>query len=310
MIFAFRAIMVSLAFFALLYSLLSLMLVLFWEGVRLSKLQTGISARGLFILRLIPFGVSASVSLFVTLPSFLMLETHSMDEDLGTILLSVCALLIISGGIYRVLVAQTQTRRVVSACLESATPLESIAVTRAFVSSQTMSPFMLVGLCAPQILVSKYARQLLSEAEFAAAVRHESQHLRSHDNLRKAILNCLPFPGMANLEAAWQAAAELAADHGAVSSRKEALDLAAALVKLTRHFPHHSMPYLATGLASGGDSVARRVEHLIGWEESPKAGSNRWHYAIHAACLACLAAAVKLGAVLALMHSITERLVP
>jgi hypothetical protein len=310
MIFALRAIMVSLAFFALLYSLLSVVFVLLWKGLTFYNLQTRIGARGLFTLRVVPFGVSAAVSLFVTLPSFLMLEARSMDEDLGTVMLSVCAVLILGVGIVRVLTAQAQTRRVVSRCLDGATPLEGAAAPPAVVSLQTVSPFMLVGICAPRILVSKCARQLLTDEEFAAALRHETEHLRSHDNLRKVILNCLPFPGVAKLDAAWQAAAELAADNGAVSSRNEALDLAAALIKLTRHFPHQSTPLLATGLVSREDSVTGRVERLIGWKEIPKVEPNRWRYAIHAACLACLAAAVKLGSVLALMHSITERLVP
>jgi beta-lactamase regulating signal transducer with metallopeptidase domain len=310
MIFALRAIMVSLAFFALLYSLLSLVLLLLWKAVSPYNLQTHMGTRGLFTLRVIPFGVAASVSLFVTLPSFLMLETHAMDEDLGTVMLSLCAVLILGVGICRVLSAHAQTRRVVSACLEGATPLESAAAPLTVVSRQTVSPFMLVGLCTPRILVSTSARQLLSEGEFAAALRHETQHLRSHDNLRKVILNALPFPGMAKVDETWQAAAELAADNGAVSSRNEALDLAAALIKLTRHFRHQSTPLLGTGLVSREGSVIRRVERLIGWEALPKVESSRGRYAIHAACLACLATAVKLGPVLALMHSITERLVP
>lgn len=43
MIFVLRAIMVSLAFFALLYSLLSLLLVLTWRGLRFCHLQKHIA---------------------------------------------------------------------------------------------------------------------------------------------------------------------------------------------------------------------------------------------------------------------------
>lgn len=310
MIFALRAIMVSLAFFALLYSPLSLLLMLTWKGLRFYNLQKRIGARGLFILRVIPFGFSASVSLFLTLPSFLMLERHTMDEDLGTVVLSLCALLILGAGISRVLTAQALTRRIVSKCLEGATPLESGTATVAVVSPLTVAPFMLVGLYTPRILISESARRVLSEAEFAAAVQHEMQHLRSHDNLRRAFLNCLPFPGTRSLEKAWEAAAELAADEKAVSSRKEALDLATALIKLARHFPHQSTPHFATGLSSAADSVATRVERLLAWQGACNAASNRWRYAVHAACIASVGAAVQLGPLLALMHSITERLVP
>jgi len=309
-IFALRATMVSLAFFSLLYSFLSLALVVMWKCLSSCQFQKHFSAFSLFALRLVPFGISAAVSVFLTLPSFLLLEAHSMDEDLGTFVLSMCALLFLGAGIYHVLSAEVQTRRVVSVCLDGATPLENRAAIMAVVSGQTISPLMLVGLRAPQILISESARQLLSEAEFAAAVRHETEHLRSHDNLRKAVLNCLPFPGMARLEKAWQEAAELAADEGAVSSRNEALDLAAALIKLTRHFPHQATPHLATGLMSGADSVTARVERLLAWKEPQGAIPSRRGYALPVAFAVLLGLGVKLGPALVLIHSLTERFVP
>jgi len=127
--------------------------------------------------------------------------------------------------------------------------------------------------------------------------------------LKKAILNFLPFPGMTGLGEAWQEAAELAADDGAVSSRKEALDLAAALIKLSRHYPHQMIPDFATSLVSGGESTTKRVERLLAWEKAPETVSNRWRYGL-LACTSCLAFVVKVGPVLSLIHSITERFVP
>lgn len=310
MIFALRAIMVSLAFFGLLYSFLSLLLVLTWRGLRLCRLQKHIGARGLFTLRVVPFGIAAAVSLFLTLPSFLALEAHSMDEDLGTFLLSVCAMLILGAGIYRVLTAEARTRRVVSSCLEGAINFELHAVAPAIILPQSITPLMLVGIRVPQILISESACKVLSDAELRAAVRHEREHFRSCDNLKKAIFNCLPFPGMADLEEAWQEASELTADDRAVSSRDEALDLAAALIKLTRHFPCQAMPDLATGLVSAVGSVTMRVERLLAWKESPAVSPNGWRYAVPLAFAAFLCLVAKLGPALILIHSLTERLVP
>ena len=310
MIFVLRAIMVSLAFFALLYSLLSLLLVLMWRPLRICYLQKHIAARGLFTLRVIPFGVSAAVSLFLTLPSFLLLERHSLDEDLGTLVLGVCAVLILGAGIYRVLTAEARTRRVVSACLEGAIRLGRNSVTPAIILPQSVTPLMLVGIRVPRILISASACKILSDGELRAAVRHETAHFRSRDNLKKAILNCLLFPGMASLEEAWQEASELAADDGAVSSRDEALDLAAALIKLARHFPCQDMPDLATGLVSTVGSVTSRVERLVAWKESSAASPNGWRYVIAVAFLAVFGLAAKLGPALVLVHSLTERLVP
>lgn len=309
MIFALRAIMVSLAFFAILYSLLSVLLVFACKVLGLGRLTKLISARGLFALRVIPFTIAAAVSLFLTLPSFLMLEAHSMDEDFATFALSLCGLLILGAGMYRVIIAEARTRRVVSACLAGAIDLESNPDAPAIVLSKSITPLMLVGIRVPRILVSESVCKLLSHAELRATLRHETEHFRSCDNLKKAILNCLPFPGMSGLEEAWQQTSELAADNGAVSSREEALDLAAALIKLTRHFPCEAIPDLATGLVGVG-SVAARVERLLAWQESPAVSPNRWRFALPAVVAAFLALVVKLGPTLILIHSLTERLVP
>jgi Zn-dependent protease with chaperone function len=169
---------------------------------------------------------------------------------------------------------------------------------------------MLVGVRVPRILISASACKVLSDEELRAAVRHETAHSRCRDNLKKAILNCLPFPGMASLEEAWQEASEWAADDSAVSSRDEALDLAAALIKLARHFPCQAVPDLATGLVSSVGSITSRVERLVAWKESSAAGPYRWRYVIAGAMIAFVGLAAKLGPTLVLVHSLTERLVP
>ena len=61
--------------------------------------------------------------------------------------------------------------------------------------------------------------------------------MRRRDNLKKLLLRFVAFPGMAGLEAAWLEATEMAADDAAVSNAGEALDLAAALIKLSRLGP-------------------------------------------------------------------------
>lgn len=310
MIFVLRAIMVSLAFFGLLYSFLSVLMLVVWRGLRLCGLEKHISAPGLFTMRVIPFGISASVSLLLTLPSFLLFERHSLDEDLGTFVLAGCAILIVGAGIYRVLAAEARTRRVVSAFLDNVVDLQNNSAPPAIILAQNVTPLMLVGVRTPRILISSSACKVLSDGELQAAMRHERAHSRSRDNLKKAILNCLPFPGMAKLEEAWQEASELAADDRAVSSRTEALDLAAALIKLARHFPCQTMPDLATGLMSGVGSVSSRVERLVAWTECSASRPFRWNYVIAAAVIAFFGLTAKLGSALIVVHSLTEKLVP
>ncbi|HXY07137.1 MAG TPA: hypothetical protein VEI52_04710 [Terriglobales bacterium] len=310
MIFAARGIMVSLAFFALTYSFLSWLALLAWRGLRFCSRWRRVSVNLLFGLRVLPFFLSTAITLLLVFPSFLLLEAHSMDEDLGTFVLSASAALLLGAGLYQVTATAAKTRRLVGECLEGARGLSADDATPALVSSQSVLPLMLVGIRVPKVLISEAAHELLSEGELRTALRHEVEHLRSRDNLKKVILSCIPFPGMAGLERAWQEATELAADDGAVSSREEALDLAAALIKLSRRFPSQAAPAFTTGLVSVPGSVATRVARLLAWKEDSAAAHNGWCYALPLAFAAVLGVAAKLGPVMLLMHSLTERLVP
>jgi beta-lactamase regulating signal transducer with metallopeptidase domain len=308
-IFAARAIMVSLAFLALVYTFLSLALSLAWICLG-SKVGRYLSANALFVLRVTPFAASAVVSIFLILPSFVELETHSMDEDLGTFVLALSALLFFGAGFIRVVSAELRTRRIVDACVEDAHEFEHDIRTPAVVAPKSISPLMMVGIRIPKIVISESTPDILSDAELRVAVRHEVAHLEARDNLKKAIFNSLPFPGMKGMLETWQEAAELAADDAAVSTRTEALDLAAALIKLARHFPGQAIPDFATGFVGGGPSTAKRVERLLAWKKSTAVASRRWPYALIPALAASLVLAAKLEPALALMHSVTERLVP
>ena len=310
MIFAARGILVSLAFFALTYSFFSVLALLAWWGMQFFFRGRPVSVDLLFGFRVTPFALSAAITLLLAFPSFLLLEAHSMDEDLGTFALSLGAVLFLAAGLYQVTTAAARTRRVVAECLEGAMGLTADEVSSALVSPRSVLPLMLVGIRTPRVLISDAARDLLSAEELQAAVRHELEHLRSRDNLKKAILSCIPFPGMAGLERAWQEAAELAADDGAVSSREEALDLAAALIKLARRFPLQAAPAFTTGLVSSPYWVATRIERLLTWKENSIVSHNNWRYALPLAFAAIVALAAKLGPVMILMHSLTERLVP
>jgi hypothetical protein len=309
-IFAARGIMVSLAFFSLTYCFLSLAAWLSWKGIHSFFRWRQLRANFWFHVRVFPLVLSAAITLFLVFPSFLLFEARTMDEDFCTFALSVCAALFLGAGLCQVMAAAIRTRRVVAECLEGARRLSSDDATSALVSPRSVLPLMLVGIRAPRILISEAARNLLSEGELRAAVRHEIEHLRSRDNLRKVILSCIPFPGMAGLERTWQEAAELAADDGAVSSREEALDLAAALIKLSRCFRPQAAPAFTTGLVSAPGCVATRVERLLAWKEDSDGAHNGWDCALPLALAAILLLAANLGPIMVLMHSVTERLVP
>jgi hypothetical protein len=114
------------------------------------------------------------------------------------------------------------------------------------------------------------------------------------------------------LESAWREASEMAADDAAVSSASEALDLAAAVIKLSRLTPLEPPAELTTALVySPAQSVNARVERLIAWTERRQNTGPRYslRYPLCAAVAVVAALAVTYSALLVRVHAATEWLV-
>jgi Zn-dependent protease with chaperone function len=315
--FALRGIAVSLTFFVLLYCLLSALVAVAWRSLRLLPAQflnTRERHRAdlLFALRVFPLAASVLITFIFVVPSFQLLEPRSIniDEGIGAVplTLGVGALLLIACGSFRVIAAQTKTSRVVARWLKGARPLDAGAHTVTFRSRREAPPLTLVGISNPRVLVSESTVDLLSHDELHIALQHELAHIQSRDNLKKLVFRFCPFPGMAGLESAWSQAAELAADDAAVSNLDAAVDLAAALVKLSRLLPVEAAPVCTVGFVTG--SISARVARLLAWNEAGKAQPMRirpW-YAIPLLA-ALLGVVATYGPILALTHEVTEWLV-
>jgi Zn-dependent protease with chaperone function len=161
------------------------------------------------------------------------------------------------------------------------------------------------------VLLSNAAAALLNQQELESALRHEIAHVRRRDNLKKLMFRFCGFPGMAGLEAGWSEAAEMAADDAAVSNGGEALDLAAALIKLSRFAPVHAAT-LTTGLVEDpGSGLNARIARLVSWEDRRVASSRSlfpWYLVpTFAACI--LTMVVIYGGALSRVHDLTEWLV-
>jgi len=153
--------------------------------------------------------------------------------------------------------------------------------------------------------------------ELQAALNHEVAHVRRRDNLKKLMLRCVAFPGMTGLEAAWLEATEMAADDAAVSNAGEALDLASALVKLSRLQPVEWATVdptigLTAALVHGSAAVvSARVERLIAWSSdclAPPKTFSPW-YGLGAAAATVAVFLVTYGHLLVQVHMATEWLV-
>ncbi len=271
-------------------------------------------AQLLFDLRILPLLASLVATFAFVVPSFQRLEPRStnLGEAVGVIPLicGACALLLIAYGSFRGVAAQTRTTRVVTQWLEGARSLPADGEsTVAFQSRREVPPLTLVGLRNSTVLVSESAFALLTRNELHIALKHELEHLKARDNLKKLIFRVCPFPGMTKLENAWSQAAELAADDAAVSSPSDALDLAAALVKLSRLVPVKDAPVCSVGLVTG--FLSERVARLLSWDEASKARRVRvrtW-FVLPPVIAASLLASIAYAPMLAFTHKLTEWLV-
>ena len=168
------------------------------------------------------------------------------------------------------------------------------------------------GVFRPLVLMSDAVEAVLNASELQSALRHELAHVRRRDNLKKLLLRCVVFPGMATLEVAWSQATEMAADDAAVSTASEALDLAAALIKLSRLATLPSAPDIATTLIHAPlASVNARIERLIAWngqQQKPALGLSPL-YAVCVTLTTVAAVAVTYSQALERIHIATEWLV-
>ena len=104
----------------------------------------------------------------------------------------------------------------------------------------------------------------------------------------------------------------MAADDAAVSNSCEALDLASALIKLSRFAPPQKPAILATSLAqTPGSTLNARIERLISWDETHRGNSSEslLKYTMPALLALTIWVVATYGVVLSDMHKVTEWLV-
>ncbi len=272
--FVLRCLGVSLACFLVLYGIVSLAVSLAWARVRSAAAR--FSARRLadvlFLLRELPLLLAAGITLAFVVPSFLLLEPRVVAEPVGEIPLTLGAacLLLFGAGLFNAISAQARTSRTVAGWLQGAIAGSDCHPVRLYRIQPSTPALTVAGICDPRVLLSQAAAATLNATELAAALKHEIAHVRRRDNLKKLLFRLCVFPRMTKLEAAWSEAAEMAADDAAVSNSREALDLASALIKLSRFAPLQTSA-LVMGLMQGsGSALNARISRLVMWDETRK----------------------------------------
>ncbi|MFZ3213893.1 MAG: M56 family metallopeptidase [Terriglobales bacterium] len=300
---------IALSVFFLVYVALSLLVGAGWRALRRDR--WGVSSATAYGLRILPLVAALVVVTVFTVPSFLRFEPRWDDEPIGIAALALASAgaAILIFGIINALLAWMRTSRSVSSWTSGSRTLNLEATVPAFQTPESAPLLAVAGLCRPRLLVSGCARRLLDPGELEVAIRHELAHVRRRDNLKKLLLRACAFPFLGALDGAWLQAAEINADDEAVQDERSALDLASALLKVSRLSPLVPGPELVMDLVSGNPgAVAARVERLLAW--TPRARPQRRLLPV---AVPALVAAVTAGLaymwVLACVHQFTEFLV-
>ncbi len=310
-----RGVGISLALFLLLYVPASLTVSRGWAALqRAFEPQTArASANLLFALRVLPFALASVFTVMFTLPSFLLLEPRSTDEAVGTVplMLGLCCLTLLAAGIVKAASAQMKTSRALMKWLEGSRVMDAEAAVPVFRTGKDTPSLTVAGVRQPKVLVSEAAIAALTPPELRTALKHEVAHAQSYDNLKKLLFRVSAFPGMTELEHAWKDQTELAADDAAVSCFRDALDLASALIKVSRLTTAGQQAALTTGLLHSSTALGERVQRLVSWERKPESAASRkyWRYAWPSLGGALLLLVATYGSALTGLHQVTEWLV-
>lgn len=315
-----RGVAVSFSVFLIIYCCLSLAVSCAWRRVWPSIDRQSIprkSSRGaadlLFGLRMFPLVAATVVTIAFAIPSFLLLEPRQIEEPLGwmPLVLGICGAGLGIFGAVNAMAAFLRATRMIAGWSSGAQQISSDVAVPLLRIVPAVPAMTATGIMRPRILVSGEAESLLTRGELSAALNHEMAHVRRRDNLRKLILRCVAFPGMRALETAWREAAELAADDAAVYNADEALELASALIKLSRsHQAPPEVDLTAALVHSPASMMNVRIERLVAWNEEmqlqPRALSRR---SLVAALATLILLAATYSQLLIGVHAATEWLV-
>jgi Zn-dependent protease with chaperone function len=314
--FAARGIAVSFSMFFLLYSGLSVVVAALWARVwaHSERYPAWHCADLLFGVRMLPLAISLAVTFTFTVPSFMLLEPRAIREPVGAIplVLGLCGLILVLLGILNATAAGLAASRTIATWVGDGLLVKGESSVPVLRISRVVPALTAAGIFRPLVLMSDAVEAVLNASELRSALRHELAHVRRRDNLKKLLLRFVLFPGMAALEVAWLQATEMAADDAAVSTASEALDLAAALIKLSRLATFPSAPGIATTLIHAPlASVNARIERLIAWngqQQKPALGLSPL-YAVCVTLTTVAALAVTYNQALERVHIATEWLV-
>ncbi|HWR13675.1 MAG TPA: M56 family metallopeptidase [Terriglobales bacterium] len=307
-----RAIMVSLAQFAIVYLGTRLLVAAYWsiQSRRMPSRLSSLSPSTLYALQLAPFVAATCVVTVLTLPAFLAFEPMHADEGLGAplFIFSSVTIALLGVGTIRAIRSLWRSSTLIREWQRNAVAHRHCEGLPVISTGPNSPPLVVAGLLRPQLFVSARAAQVLTAEELRLAIAHESEHVRRRDNIKKLLLRLCSIPS-STIERTWLASVEVAADTSAVRSEREAIDLASAIVKASKlTIP---TPDLAMNFAADPSEVLHnRIERLLSWRIPAADKPRRAMEARLGLLITALASfAVLYPSLLAGIHEFTEFLV-
>jgi Zn-dependent protease with chaperone function len=284
------------------------------------KLLEGLDPRcratRLLALALLPAAGGLFAALALIAPAWLLYEPRGLAERPGPLLIllaaSGAALVALRLGI--ALRDQWRTARLVGRWTRESRELHGLPLTATRIAHD-LPLAALFGLLRPRLLLSEALLEALSGEELEAVLAHECAHVAARENLKRFLLRASPdplalLPGGARLRAAFEAAAEIAADRSACA-RVPPLRLARALLKVAALMPSGRRPHLAVAALHREGGIAARVQMLLRAHDGHAEGAGAERRASPAArrVLALLVAAAVMALAsdsLPLVHRLLE----
>jgi hypothetical protein len=236
-----------------------------------------------------PMLVALAAGVGVVLPAFVMFEPRHAGEAHGFVIpiLAMAGAALMSAWTWRSARMLMLSHRTIDAWSRRGRAVTDARWDMQAIAIDTGAPVVAVGgILRPTLYVDRRVLELCTPAELDAITAHERAHVTSCDNLRRLMVGACSGPS-SEAAAEWRESAEFAADARAAHSPGAAVDLASALIRVSRISTTGSFDSVLVSTIHDGATLEARVHRLIALEARRPAAKTRssvgWLCAIPAA---------------------------
>lgn len=226
--------------------------------------------RNIFLRGAGPMLVALGAAFGLVLPAFVLFEPPHTGESHGLVLVVLAAA---GASLVALWFTRASVMLAVSHRITSAWKRHGLALDdgrwgmRATVIDAGFPVVAVAGIVRPRLFIDRRVVDACLPGELDAIAAHERAHVLHRDNLRRLALGAAAG-ARSPLATLWREAAEHDADREAATSPRVAVDLAAALLKLSRLAPPRSLELAMLSTIHDGGLIEARVRRLLAHDVS------------------------------------------